>query len=382
MTKINNNQQRIFTFTTSMFWFSLYAYVAELSTYAATLGATYRLVGIITGSYGLTQLILRIPLGIMSDKLQKRKLFIQLGLLVSLISSVITFILPSAFSLLITRALAGVSASTWVLYTVMFSSYFKPEESPRAVGIMNSYNAIGQLTSMAFAVLVVYFLGTRYLFLLAACGACVGFASSLFIHEEKTNRKPIPLSAFISVAKHKPLQHISVLGVLSQLITFATAFGFVPILAKRLGANSVQLILLTAFAIIPAIFVSRLAGSFFPERIGKKNTILIGFFFSSLFCLIMPFINHLWLLYIAQIASGVSRSMVFPLLMGLCIHDIEQEKRATAMGIFQSTYGLGMVLGPVILGFVAQTFGLTVGFMVTSIAGILGLLITCFSIKR
>lgn len=378
---INAFKLHFFTLTTSLMWFSLYAYVAELSTYATKLGASYRIVGLITGSYGLTQLLLRIPLGVVSDLLRKRKVFITLGLLVSLISSLVTFFYPSQLSLFVTRSLAGVSASTWVIYTVMFSSYFKKEEATKAIGIMNSYNAIGQLFAMIIGGGISYFFGTRYLFLVAAIGALLGIFFSFFIFEASVTKRDIHIRDYFNVAKNKQLLVVSILGILSQFITFATAFGFVPILAKKLGAENIQLSFLTMMAIVPAIFISRLSGSYFPRKIGKGNTIKLGFFISALLCMVMPWINKLWILYIIQFVSGVGRSLVFPLLMGLGIEEIEEHKRATAMGFFQSIYGIGMVLGPLFLGSIAELYGLTIGFLVTGLIGFVGILITFRYVK-
>ena len=71
-----------------LFWFSVYTYPSFLTTYATnTLGATKVLAGMIVGSYGLTQMILRIPLGIVSDILKKRKLFVMIGFGLSILAS-------------------------------------------------------------------------------------------------------------------------------------------------------------------------------------------------------------------------------------------------------------------------------------------------------
>lgn len=373
---LSNRERIFFAFTTSMFWFSLYAYVAELSTYGDTLGASYRMIGLITGSYGLTQLILRIPLGLLSDHTGHRKIFIQLGLVVAIISSAVTFFSPSPISLLATRSLAGVSAATWVIFTVMFSGYFKPEEATKAIGKINSYNAAGQLVAMSMGGLVSYFFGTRYLFLLASIGAIVGLLTSFTISEQTNEHKGSKLKDFITLLGNRQLMMVSVLAILSQFITFATAFGFVPILAKNLGAKDLQLSLLTILSIIPAIFVAPMAGDLFPRLIGRKNTIITGFLISGLLCVIMPILPNLILLYIVQFISGVGRSLVYPLLMGLCIVDIPTPKRATAMGLFQAIYGIGMVLGPVLLGAVAQSYGLVTGFLITGLLGLVGIVIT------
>ncbi len=374
-TKSSQTMITIFALSTGFFWFSLYAYVPELSTYADALGASYKFIGIITGSYGLTQLLLRIPLGIFSDLLGRRKPFILLGLLVAIISSLITFIHPSAMSLLITRLLAGVSAATWVVFTVLFSSYFHEKEATKSVGYINSYNALGQMISMIIGGFISWRFGPRYLFLLALIGACIGFLIALFITEVNHTKRAFHLKEYLDVAKNPTLVRVSSLAILSQLITFASAFGFVPVLAKKMGAVNLQLSFLTILAIIPAIFISRLAGDLFPRLWGIKKTLTIGSLISAFLCILMPFIPTLTGLYIAQFISGIGRSMVFPLLMGLGIQNVARDHRASAMGLFQAIYGIGMVLGPVLLGFIGDTFGLVTGFIFTGGVGLMSIFI-------
>lgn len=60
-------EKRILIIVTGLFWLSMYTYVPILALYAQRLGASYDMVGIIIGSYGLTQLLLRLPIGIASD---------------------------------------------------------------------------------------------------------------------------------------------------------------------------------------------------------------------------------------------------------------------------------------------------------------------------
>lgn len=74
------NKKTLFSVVTILFFFSLYAYIPQLSSYARELGASYKLIGLIGGAYGFTQTILRVPIGIISDKLRMRKVFIILEL--------------------------------------------------------------------------------------------------------------------------------------------------------------------------------------------------------------------------------------------------------------------------------------------------------------
>ncbi len=367
----------IFLASVTFFWFSLYAYIPELSTYAKDLGASYKLIGIITGAYGFTQMLLRIPLGIVSDRLNNRKGFILLGIFVTIVSSMVTFIYPSAYSLLATRLLAGVSAATWVAFTVLFASYFKKDESTKAIGIVNSFNALGQLVAMFIGGFVSFKFGTRYLYLLAALGGLIAFIAAISIRENKVeDKKPMSLREIIVVVRHRKLIVVSILAILSQIVTFGTVFGFVPIVAQNLGANSFQLSMLSVATILPAIIISSASGTFFVKWWGATKTIIIGYTISAVLCIYIPFIPNLVILLIVQLLSGIGRSMVFSLLMGLCILDFEHDKRATAMGFFQAIYGIGMVAGPVILGFVSAKFGLTTGFIVVGIIGLFAVAVT------
>ena len=69
-----------------LFWAGLYLYVPTLSVYSKGKGASLSLVGLIAGSYGLAQLIFRVPLGAASDRLGLRKPFVLAGFLVIIAS--------------------------------------------------------------------------------------------------------------------------------------------------------------------------------------------------------------------------------------------------------------------------------------------------------
>ena len=50
----------------------MYTYVPVLSPYLESKSYTFSVIGIILGSYGFMQILIRLPLGIYSDKLGKR----------------------------------------------------------------------------------------------------------------------------------------------------------------------------------------------------------------------------------------------------------------------------------------------------------------------
>jgi MFS family permease len=330
------------------------------------------MVGMIIGSYGLTQLLLRIPIGVFSDAWGIRKLFIIGGITLAAISSFGMWLLPTAGALLLFRGLAGVAASTWVDYTVLYASYFSSHEAPKAIGFISAVNNLGQVAAMLAGGYLAQTIGLTSPFLLGALAGGAGIILSLFVREAEAAPKPVNMKALFEVLQDCNLLRLSGLGIVLQVITFVTVFGFLPLAAQQLGANNFELGLLTTITMVPSIFSAAMSGSYFSKRFGERPTLVIGLIILSLSCMVIPLITSLSLLYLSQAIGGFARGLVLPLLMGLSIKLFPDDKRSTAMGIFQAIYGLGMFGGPVLAGALSSTYNLAMGFWVTGMIGLAG----------
>lgn len=362
----------IFIITTSLFWFSLYTYVPIFPGYIENSGVSHSMVGIIIGSYGFSQMVIRIPLGILSDRLNKRKLFIILGIIFSIISGVGLWLFSSAWSMLIFRTLAGVAAASWVTFSVLFSSYFRSDEATKATGYILAANNLGQVLAMFAGSNAAEMFGAKSSFLLAAITAVLAVIAGMFISENKEiNRKPVSFKELLSLGKSGNLLIVSILAILTQFIAYATVYGFTPIVAKSLGANSSLLGLLSTLSILPGIPAGALSGSFFARKFGEKKTLLAGYIITAFSCIVIPFVKDFTALVVTQVIGGFGKGVTIPLLMGLSIKNVEENKRGSAMGFFQAIYGLGMFAGPVVVGFISDTVSLDAGFYFTAIIGII-----------
>lgn len=369
----------IFIIATALFWFSLYTYVPIFPGYIENSGVSHSMVGIIIGSYGFTQMIIRIPLGIVSDRLNKRKLFIILGIVFSFISGLGLWLFSSAWSMLIFRALAGVAAASWVTFSVLFSSYYKSNEATKATGYILAANNTGQVLAMFAGSSLAEISGAKSSFLLAAITAVLAMVSAMFISENKEiNRKPVSFIELLSIGKSGNLIILSFLAILTQFIAYATVYGFTPIAAKSLGANSTMLGLLSTMSILPGIPAGALSGSFFSKKYGEKKTLFAGYLITALSCMAIPFVKSFSVLVVTQLIGGFGKGVTIPLLMGLCIKNVEESKRGSAMGFFQAIYGLGMFTGPVVVGFISDIANLDAGFFFTAVIGV----IAAFIVQR
>jgi len=368
-----SNRVPLFYAATAIFWFALYAYVPYVSPYSELLGADLRMIGLIVGSYGFTQMAIRFPLGILSDKLGNRKIFVLLGLFFTALSGLVVFLFPHPTTMLISRSLGGVAASSWVVFAILGASYYSPSEATKSVGYINSANAAGRIGAFLAGGLVAQLLGVPYAFLLGGLAGLIGLVAGLGITEERqTAKTPPKLADLLSVVRNPGLLCTSILAILSQYIVFATSFGFTPLLAYGMGTSPMVLGLLGLASAVPGLLISPLAGTVLPRKIGARNTIAMGFGMAAVGCVFLGFASNIWQLFAVQVFISTGNTIAYTLLMGLSIKNIPSERRATAMGFFQAVYGLGMFLGPFVTGWLAHGFGLGVALPLTGAVGGVG----------
>ena len=394
---------------TLFFWFSLYTYPSIFSPYLKELKISTSVIGIILGSYGLSQIIFRIPIGIMSDKLRDRKSFIITGMIFSVISAFGLLLFKQPALIFISRMLAGVAASSWVVFSVLYSSYFNQKDSSKAISRIFIFQSTGTMVAMFFGGLIAENFGWEMSFVTGGGAALVALVFSIFIRDDskikanditndipvdnnkvkagdmliddsKTLKSPITIKQLAAVITDPTLIAVSLLAILLQFNNTATVVGFTPIYAESIGATKLQLGILTFFSQLPVILAS-IIGKGVYTKIGEKKTICIAFFLMSIFSGIIPLIKTIEMLYLTQFLAGFFRGIITPVLMGLGIKNIDTSKRATAMGAFQAIYAIGMVSGPTVFGAITQASQIWVGFLVAGIVALVASIIASITLR-
>jgi len=327
------------------------------------MGTTATVMGFVGGAYGFTQFLLRIPMGIGADIWQK-KFFISFGCLCTALAALCMLIFHNPVGFLAGRALGGVAASSWVPLSVLFSSYYKPEQATRSITLINLANQIGRLSAFFIAGLLAANFSIQSVFVLSAVGGFVGFIISLFAYEDKSSKekKATSFRELISAGKERSVLVPSILSVFVQVIAFATFTTFAANHAVTLGATAMELGNLHVALLLPSILLSALLSKYILLKVNAKHLVVLGFIITAIYCVAVPFTTTIPQLYIAQAVGGMGNTLTFSLLMGLSVQNIATEKRGAAMGFHQAIYGIGMTVGPLIMGFLMDFMGLGFGF--------------------
>lgn len=363
-------KRKLLEIATLLFWFSLYTYPSVFSPYLKELNIKSGTIGIILSSYGLSQVVLRIPIGILSDRFKNRKSFIISGIGFSLLSAAGLYLFKQPVLIFTSRLFAGVAASSWVVFSVLYSSYFNDEDSSKAISGIFVFQSTGTMIAMFSGGLAAEKFGWESSFILGGAAAVAALMISFFVYDkpkiaEGEKAGSLTLKELLTVFKEPVLIVVSILAILLQFNNFATVTGFTPIYAEGIGASKFQLGLLTFFSQLPVILAAICGKKGLFVKIGEKKTILIAFIIITIFSGSIPFVNTLGILYLTQFVSGFAKGTLMPVLMGMGIRSITADKRATAMGAFQAIYGIGMVAGPIVFGYIDQLAGMSFGFYVS-----------------
>ncbi|NQW17149.1 MAG: MFS transporter [Chloroflexi bacterium] len=355
-----------------MFWLSLYLYVPVLPLHAEKTGASLSMVGLIISSYAIAQVLLRIPLGVSADLLGKRKPFVLIAFALNVVGAIGLVLAPNPWTIFAARAITGIGAAGWVAQSVLYSSYFTPAQTGRAMARIMSVNAASLVIASLAGGLIAEWLGINATFYAGAGVGVIGMILLFSAGEPPVvRRKRYSVSEFVEVAKTPLLLTVGVIGIFVQFVSFGGSFGFVPLYAERIGANDAEvgyvMTVMLVFAVIGSLATTRVVGF-----VGYRGAILMCSVIVAISMGIVPMIDEIYYLAGAQALGGFGRGLLNTILISLSVQTVAPASRATGMGIYQATYSIGMLSGPIVSGVVADMSGLNTVFYVVAGVSIVG----------
>lgn len=356
---------RLYMAAVFMYWVSLYLYAPTLPSYVESKADNLSMVGVVLSMYGLWQALIRLPLGIVSDWLGRRKPFIIGGFLVTALGALVMGLAQGVPGLLVGRAITGLAAGTWVPLVVVFSSLFPAEESVKASSMLTLVGTIGRVLATGVTGSLNNLGGFVLPFYLAAAAGVVAALIWLPTPERVRPPKPPSLASLGRLVARGDVLLPSLLSALSQYANWTATFGFIPILAAELGASGVMQSILMSLNLVVTTG-GNLAATALANRMGARNLVYLGFVLMAVGLGGAAIAKSMAFIFVAQFCIGLAQGISYPVLMGLSIRHVADEQRSTAMGLHQSVYAVGMFAGPAVSGLLADAIGIRPMFGVTA----------------
>lgn len=377
----NRNLQLILFFIVGvLFFICISSFDPYITPYAMQLEIPVSKIGLVLSIAGAASIVVRFPIGVFAEMFRKRKILVQLGLMLTIICWLLAFLFPSITTLSFGKIADGVTGGTWVLYTVLFASYFKDEDIPKAMGMIQLASTIGPFIGMNIGGAVAKVLGYEYSFIVAVIAAIIGCFLLFFIKEQDAVTGVDAKMAW-SYGKEQLLDRdVWILGLIASVAMMTTYAGrdlLQPLMVSELGGDAVALTILPNLFMIFNSIATALSGILF-EKFGLVKTVAAGALGQGAVAILMPFSPTLGMLYVLQAAGGFFFGMTITVLLALIIMGVRPEVQTSRMGLYQSIYSVGLMAGPIISGYILESTSLKVTYFILAIAIIV---IGCLSKK-
>ncbi|MEM6159227.1 MFS transporter [Erwinia sp. P6884] len=378
-------EARLFFIISVLFFICIHSIDAFLAPMMLEQGIEPQIMGLVMGASGLATLLIRFPLGIISDVVKSRKIFIQISLLLPIFTWPLAWLEPNAVTLYLAKAADGVTAATWVLYNILFIRYFDRKEAPAAVALLALAGPVGVFIGNCVGGLLIHYFENNIAFFLSCVSGLLALALTTRISDVHDSLRAPTLQACMAGASRqlcdRSVWMIGLLATIVILVPFATRDTLTPIYAEQLGARAGILSLLSNIHLIFYALAVALCSGVFYKRLGVVKTAVLGIILQVLSTLGIPFTSNMLVIYALQALAGFSFGMAFAAFMSLSVVNTTSDEQSTRMGLFQTIYSLGMFIGPVIMGVMMQHINLASGYIVIAVLCVVAVIMTPLSAR-
>ena len=341
-------------------------------------GSTPFLIGIAIGIYGLTQAILQIPFGYLSDRYGRKPLLI-IGLLIFLVGSIIAANSSNILFVIIGRALQGGGAISAVLMAFLADSVSE-ENRAKANAFVGFQIGVAFMLSLIIGPIITSRVGMTGLFWVIALLSVLAMLIVLSLAKSKpVDYYRLSLSAFKETLNR---QLITLdFSVFSLHLILASGFIVMPLLIMNNEIVSMvdnwQLylpaVILSFVVMIPMIVIS--------EKFKKSKYILLFSIVLLIVSQVIFFIADLnFLVFLITLTIFfIAFNSVEAILPSLLSRTATPSKRGLAMGIFSTSQFLGTFIGGAIGGLIYDIYGLNSVFLFTIFVAVVWWFMVLFS---
>ncbi|AIJ04965.1 major facilitator superfamily [Methanocaldococcus bathoardescens] len=374
----------ITTFTT-MLGVGLIAPIMAI--YAQTLGATNLEIGLIFGSFALARTVAQIPVGVLSD-IYGKKFFIVCGTFFYGVFTLLYNFVSTVLGLLIVRTFTGIFSSFVTPVAGSYVAAIAPKTRlGEYMGIFNSAITLGFGVGPFIGGILADIYGIRtpfyfcgFLGILAAIISYMKLEDIVF--NENTKKRSIKnISNLFSFEFLKNRNFLSSFVInTSNVMINAGIITYLALYAISYDISISQVGFMIASTNILIALLQRSFGKLY-DRLGNVM-IIIGIFIISFGMYLLStsttFLNMIISLTIVAVGSSISSTAT----TSLAVKDIPTYRKGEAMGLFTTSMNIGMFIGSISFGFLADILGIANMYKFSAIFSIVVGIISYLRIER
>lgn len=332
--------------------------------------------GLLFAIFSICQFISTPIIGRLSDRYGRRPM-----LLMSITGTAVSFFMtafaPNAIILFLSRALDGLTAGNIPVAFAVISDSTEPHQRAKAFGMIGSALSFGFVMGPALAALTVGF-GAAVPFIIAGIITSMAvILTALYLPETNKHMGQVAHGKLFDFRKMWRTLFDPQVGTTFMISLFffmafscAIIYGFQPFTLKVLKVSQAQNALLFTLVGVVGLISQNFIVARVSNWLGMKKAFTYSILFVTLSFILMFFSHSLPFFVVASILLSASNSIVQTLIPTILSHEAEPKEQGAIMGLNASYQSIGMIVGPILGGFVA-TYAIPLPFITGAALAIL-----------
>jgi MFS family permease len=345
--------------------------IPAIPIFARTFGVTNTLIGLIISSFA----IMRFLSGLFSGKLVDRfgeRLVLGTGLLMVSAFTLLAGLAQSYGQLLFFRTAGGLGSSMFsVSAGALLLRVVGDDQRGRAQSLYNGGFIAGGVAGPAFGGALLAISPRAPFFIYTALLVLAGSVSLIFLHEKrlgsasKLTASDGPALTIKEALKIRPYLYSLFLAFLGSWIFFGMRSSILPLYAiDDLGVSTAVVGLSFTLALIAQGAVMVRAGKY-SDKNGRRPVILVGFAITLVSLILLTLSTNVTFYLISMLVLGLGAG--FATSAGAIVGDVIKGKSGKVYAFWQMAGDAGMMVGPLLLGVVADLFTYRTAVLVSAL---------------
>jgi len=349
-----------------------------MALYAAELGASIGIIGLIVGLYSLTNTPANILFGRLIDR-AGCKIPLIAGLIGDALSMALYSVCRLPVHLALVRVVHGTSGGLVGPATMSIAAgYGRQAQRGRVMSFYGMSLAAATLVGYGFSGIIASRLGYNFVFWLGAIMLMIGVILGLLL-PRRTGRIVARASSGKGFPRVKDLLSrrgliVAYCAIFAQYFSFGGVVTLLPLYVKGLGMEALHVgMLLATFALM--FIVTQIPTGALSDKVGRRIPVAIGLSFGILALVLLPSLKTFPLLALAMVLYGAAYGILFPSISALIADHSVPEERGMATGIFHALLTAGVAIGAPLIGWAGGVVGIELGLILNTSAMVLALVI-------
>jgi len=356
---------------------------ATFSLYAEDLGASVVFIGLLTSMTGLAGLLSSVPIGDASDRVGRTRVltFEMSGFALAM---ALFAIAPGPVFLIPGRLLLGAAmvASFWIAAAYL-GDIVTPSERGLAFGLLTTSMGLGFAIGPLVGGLVADRIDVRAAYVLGALVGTVGVGVVIFVLRGRqpsvvrAQRPRLSVRESLRVGRERKLIAAGIANVLTAIAFGGAVATFFPLYCRELGFSDAEIGTMFAIRALASTCV-RLPSGALTGVLGSRQVVLGAIAIEAIAIAGIGTAESHGALLGWLVLEGIGFGAFLASAQSYMAENTVESTRGAAIGFYSMTGGIGNTLAPLVLGVVADVFGLATVFYASSAAVVVGLVAICW----